>query len=170
MIENTKMHRNGFTLVEVLITMVIVGILITITVPIYTDYIHDNRLKSAAETFYAGLNNARSEAIKQNKVVNVVYKSGTNWCVGYTTASSCDCAVAGQCNLGQVESSRFVGTTLALSNGMATQTSFDGDRGIVSVTGTVTFSAASGDAISVILNKLGFARICSANLSGYQSC
>ncbi len=56
----------GFTLVELLVTLVVAGILITLAVPSYRDLMVSNRLSTTANDYVAALMEARMEAIRRN--------------------------------------------------------------------------------------------------------
>lgn len=64
----------GFTLVELMITVVIVAVILTIAVPGFLGLIERNRLQAAANNVYSSLVLARSEALKRNRPV-VICKS-----------------------------------------------------------------------------------------------
>lgn len=61
----------GFTLVELMITVAIVGIIAGLGVPSFLEIIRQNRASSAANDLVASLNLARSEAIKRGQTVTV---------------------------------------------------------------------------------------------------
>lgn len=162
-------QSQGVTFIEVLIAIMIIAVISTIAIPAYTNYIEDNRLRSASETLYEKFVYARSEAIKRQAAITTVFQTGATWCYGFTTSSSCDCSVAADCGLGQISSSNYHDISLSAS-GISSSTSFSATRGIVSTTGSLSFSSGSGDVVTVELNKLGFPKICSSTMSGYQSC
>jgi type IV fimbrial biogenesis protein FimT len=60
---------NGFSLVELMITLVIAGIMAAIALPSFREMMVSGRTKGAAENIMAGLRLARTEAIKRNTVV-----------------------------------------------------------------------------------------------------
>ncbi|MFZ1642727.1 MAG: GspH/FimT family pseudopilin [Candidatus Contendobacter sp.] len=64
-------NNAGFTLMELIITMVIAAIVVTIGVPSFREIINDNRLTSNANAFVGTLNLARSETIKRGVRVTV---------------------------------------------------------------------------------------------------
>lgn len=81
----------GFTLLELLVTLAVAGILLTVGVPSFASFIQGQRLKSAASELSYALLFARSEAIKRNADVTVSPNSGgwqNGWTVTTTGASS----------------------------------------------------------------------------------
>jgi type IV fimbrial biogenesis protein FimT len=74
--------RSGFTIIELMTTLVILGILVTIAIPSFNDLIVGTRIKGAASDIYGALTFARSEAIKRN--INVtVSPLGGQWVNGW---------------------------------------------------------------------------------------
>jgi len=65
----------GFTLIEIMIALVIFGVLLTVAVPAYRDWIAAQRLANHAHFITDTLDLARSEAIKHGNRVNLC-KSG----------------------------------------------------------------------------------------------
>jgi type IV fimbrial biogenesis protein FimT len=61
----------GFTLIELIITLVIVGVLLGIGVPNFRSFIQNSRITSQSNELVGVLATARSEALKRNLVVNV---------------------------------------------------------------------------------------------------
>ncbi len=57
------MRRNGFTMMEILIVLAIMGIVAALTVPMFGDGVSNSALKGAARELAAGLRFARSEAV-----------------------------------------------------------------------------------------------------------
>lgn len=57
---------NGFTLVELLIALTVGSILLSLTVPAMTSMLNTQKASSTVNALFAGLNLARSEAIKRN--------------------------------------------------------------------------------------------------------
>jgi type IV fimbrial biogenesis protein FimT len=71
-------YNSGYTLMELMVTITIAGILLSIAIPNFTSVISSNRLTTYANELVTALNFARSEAIKRGQYV-VVSKTGTNW-------------------------------------------------------------------------------------------
>lgn len=59
----------GFSLIELAIAITIMAILIMLGMPSFSEYMANARLGAAAQSFYTGLNIARSEAIRRNSTV-----------------------------------------------------------------------------------------------------
>ncbi|WP_367605790.1 GspH/FimT family pseudopilin [Legionella sp. W05-934-2] len=86
------MCKNGFTLVEMMITLVVAAILIGLAVPSYFNMVQNNHITATVNKLSASLNYARLEAIKRGEQVSVCAASsaalnacGTNaqWAQGW---------------------------------------------------------------------------------------
>jgi len=68
----------AFTLVELLVTIAVMGIALAIAVPSFKDTLRNNYLTATINEFIVTLNYARNEAIRRSMQVSVA-KTGTNW-------------------------------------------------------------------------------------------
>jgi|GEM_PF-483034 len=92
--KNTQQKTNsGFTLVELIITIAITGIILTMAVPSMTSYFDKRRVIEAAEDLYAAVQMARSEAIARNTTIRVRFNStGGTWQYGISQNDLCNLA------------------------------------------------------------------------------
>jgi len=79
---NTKLLITGFTLTELIMAIIILGILATIAMPSFQESIADNRLDTKTNTIIHSLKLARSEAIKRGVAVTVCPSNTGTSCVG----------------------------------------------------------------------------------------
>ncbi len=79
---------SGFSLVELMIGIVIMGILATVAVPSFLAYTRNSQIRNAAESVANGLQRARAEAIARN--TNVAFTLGINssWTVSVVAPAS----------------------------------------------------------------------------------
>ena len=61
----------GFTLIEMLVTLVVLGLLLAVAVPSFNNAILGNKLSGYANSFLASAQLARSEAIKRNAAMTM---------------------------------------------------------------------------------------------------
>ena len=74
----------GFSLMEVIVVVAILGILAAIGVPSMRDLIASSKVRTAASDVYSSLIFARSEAIKRNSSVDVIPSVASNWGAGWS--------------------------------------------------------------------------------------
>lgn len=75
-----KNRSHGFTLVELLVTIAILGILLAIALPNYQPLILNTRMTTQANEFLTMVNFTRSEAIKRNTRVTMCKSSNGTAC------------------------------------------------------------------------------------------
>jgi len=93
----SRARSRGFTLVELMVTITLFALLLSLAYPSYTRFIQDAQLRSAAESVLNGLQLARAEAIRRNTTIrfqllntlnSASVTGGTDWSVMAATATT----------------------------------------------------------------------------------
>lgn len=167
----------GLTLLELLFTIAIIAIITSLGAPLVTSTQRHLQLKGAVQTVYFALQQARSSAISKGKDVQVVFQSGTNWCVALSDSGLCDCNKLNDCTIDQVEQ-KITKTDFTFirmrdlkfaKDGVAV---FDGFRGLaVGHAGSLVFTDGNQQ-LKLILSNMGRVRICALGVktAGYKLC
>jgi type IV fimbrial biogenesis protein FimT len=83
-----RSRTHGFTTVELMIVVVIIGILTAFAAPAMTQMVRTQRVKTAAFDISASLVFARSEALKRNLAVTVTPTNAADWTQGWEVRDS----------------------------------------------------------------------------------
>jgi len=86
-------ESNGFTLVELMVTISVLLVLAVLAVPQMAPFLQRQRLKNATMDLASSVVLARSEAIKRNGPVYVV-ANGSDWSKGWTVSSAATVSTA----------------------------------------------------------------------------
>jgi len=78
---DTKNLKKGFTLIELMITIVIVVVLLSLAGPAFIETIRNNRIQVSADNLFTSLIVARSEALKRNQPVVICKSTNGTACV-----------------------------------------------------------------------------------------
>jgi type IV fimbrial biogenesis protein FimT len=84
----------GFSLVELLVGMAILGVLLAIAMPAFSNWLRNARVRTAAESVQNGLQLARAEAVRRNTTIRfqlvdttddscAMSTAGPNWVVSF---------------------------------------------------------------------------------------
>ena len=180
----------GFTLIELMVTLVVAAILLTVAVPSFVDFIDKNRVRGAGDDVISLISNARAEAVKADRDVNIAMTgSGNSWCIGANaatppgggspvgTATSCDCSDASGCLVAGQRMAVETGAFPDVRAGTLTAFTFNSKLGALVPLGDRSFSLTSPRgkfALSVEVNALGQSRLCvpsdKPTISGIAPC
>lgn len=77
---------NGFTLIELMITLTVLGILLMSVVGFAGTYVSNAKLRSITDEFRTGLMTAKIEAIKRNSKIDFTATSNGSWSIAIPAA------------------------------------------------------------------------------------
>ena len=183
---STARHRpHGFTLIELMVTIAVMVILMSVAVPSFVSFRRNSELRGTANSFLAAMSAARAEAMKRGVKVYVVplADNSTDWTTGWRVYADVDwdgAYTAGTDVLiteePAIPSSVTVTTDTTTHVTSFTQSSgpyvafgaagFPAMRGADtgSPSGAIQFTvAASGESRRVALNLIGRMRVCQAS-------
>ncbi|HEY8034537.1 MAG TPA: GspH/FimT family pseudopilin [Methylobacter sp.] len=179
---NQPEYNSGFTLLELMVTIAIAGILVGAAIPSFTSIIASNRLTTYANDLVTALNLARSEAVKRGIQVTVRRKGATStqwesgWDVFVDSDSSNDFNDDGDATLCEAGEDCLLRTYDALPSGYTLRTGgshYDDYAAYLpsglGVTGGDTFRLCNGTdtstSRSITMSTVGRARVSTTTTS-----
>ena len=159
-------NQLGFTLVELLIAITIIGILLAIGLPSFQGTIDKSRLVGAADNLLADMRYAQTESTKRNIEITVTFTEGANWSYVFDTSPTTTKTTNG---------SDYRGTSMLVST-TGDLFTFDPKRGTLSqapatATTLITITSALGSKLGLEVDPASRMRLCtSTGIGGYPTC
>ena len=100
--------QRGFGLIEAMVTVAILAILLSVAVPSFQQMIVNGRTRTIAESFRAGVDLARTEAMRRNLPVSFAVVSSDTGCSASTTGRSWVVFLGSTCDNNATVVQRFV--------------------------------------------------------------
>jgi len=160
--------QRGFSMIEVVITIAIMGILMAAAMPSIGDWIANTRVRSTAESIQNGLQRARMEAVRLNKPVTfyLVSDLGASCTLSATSGSWVVSQVSpvGQCNVAEsaTVTPMIVAKALVSDGGGGATILATQDGGTTTATRRILVTGTSNTAFSrrVEISLGGIGRLC----------
>ena len=160
-------NARGFTIVELMITLVVAAVLLGLAAPSFSRFLADNRLTTQINDFTVALSTARTEAITRNTTAGVCTSNGGTACAagswqgGWLVFFVCTAA----------DPSCAPGSTVlsAIHEPLAGGNTFTGATTTVTFNNLGTVAVASAGTYTLCDPTYGKTKIITINLSGQSS-
>lgn len=161
----------GLTLIELLVTLSVIGILAGVGAPSMVQLVQGSRLHAAAQAVAANLRLAREQTLQSGAPMSVSFlrQSPERWCciVSARPAMSCELPATGEALI--VRSDDFPGIHLLTARFAGrSYTQFDSPRGTARA-GRVSLGYDDHE-VSIVVSVLGRSRVCSRNDRRFPTC
>jgi type IV fimbrial biogenesis protein FimT len=178
MLSRSTTSQSGFSLIELMIGVVILGILTAVAVPSFQTWMRNSQVRNAAESISNGLQRARAEAVSRNTRVAFILENNSSWSVNIVDAALTPASAVIQTRSSSEGSKNVTVTALAADDPTitpptfliatpATTITFNNLGGITPNSGAnpaialVNLSAESGSQnLSVTIGVAGNAKVC----------
>lgn len=161
---NTRPESRGFSLVELMVSIVVMAILASIAVPGFQSWLRNTQIRNAAESITNGLQRARAESVARNANTTLVLGTDSSWTISVVTpASVIDQRLAGEGSKNVTRTVVPVGTTTVTFNNFGlVVANADASASITQVDLT---AIGGSQPLRVTIGTGGNARMCDPNIA-----
>lgn len=177
----TESASRGFTLIELMVTLVLAGVMMLLAAPNFISFQRNSELTTSANSFLATLSVARAEAMKRQLRTFVIPADGVSWSSGWVAfvdVNSNVSATALSMDAGDIELARGAALPASVAIDTTSATSFVhsgvqyamfNGSGFMSLIGggfpanggdSLDFTNGSGQTRRVVANVAGRVRVC----------
>ena len=152
-------REQGFTLIELMITVTVFVVLTVLAIPSFNQWISNTKIRSTTESVLAGFQLARTEAVRLNRGVRMTLNADTSWSVTEV--------ISGNVVQTRPAAEGSSNTTMAVTPGGATTVDFNGLGRVTNTTpitqvdvDSTVIAAAETKELRITINTGGAARAC----------
>jgi type IV fimbrial biogenesis protein FimT len=129
----------GFSLIELMVVLVVLGILAIAVIPSLQIFFVNSRIRNAAESFQNGLRLAQGEAVKRNAQVDFVMTTADQFTSNATNGSP-TASTAGTLWVARVPASTFISGKTTTENSATSTVTATMPVGCAAFTGVISFN------------------------------
>lgn len=151
--------EQGFTLIELMITISVFVVLTVLAIPSFNQWIANTKIRSTTESVLAGFQLARAEAVRMNRGVRMTLNADTSWSVTEV--------ISGIVVQTRPAAEGSGNTTMAVTPVAATTVDFNGLGRVTNITpitqvdvDSTVIPAAETKELRITINTGGSARAC----------
>ena len=167
---STVNKQFGFSLVELMIAIAIFGLVATLAIPSYRQWIENSRIRNAAETIQNGLQKARAQAVSNNAQVRLVLGANSAWTIECVAVTAVCPAVIEDHKASEGASDTITiaalpagATTLTYTN-LGSRSANAGELTAVNIDSSALAASDTRD-LRVVIGTGGNVRMCDPNLA-----
>lgn len=147
-----KVGRKGFSLVEIMIVIALIGIIATIAVPNFQNYIRNRNLKTAAQEISSEFFVTRERALAENRTYRIVFNTAINQYTTEELDTTTSTWTVRQTKQVAASAAANDGIVIDAANTTATSFTFQ-PRGTISLSGTISIKNSIN---SIAMIKVNF--------------
>jgi type IV fimbrial biogenesis protein FimT len=165
-----KRLARGFSVLEVIVVVGIIGLLLSLGVPSFFTYTQNMQIRSAAEQITAGLQIAKNEAIRRNALIQLALSNNTGWTITDANGTVLQSRNANEGSVNVTTTITPGGTAAVTFNGMGriVPTNDDGTVAItqINLTNLQISNAVDRRTLQIMIPVGGAVRMCDPLVSG----
>jgi type IV fimbrial biogenesis protein FimT len=160
-------RQAAFTLIELLITLAVLGVLLGLGVPAFRVWMQNTQVRNAADAVLNGVQMARAEAVRRNMNVEFALGTGAEWTVAQAsprTVIQSRVAEEGQTDRAQIDAQPAGATIVTYSPLGGVTTNLDASTTLRRIDIQTPGASPGVRRLSVVISVNGSPRMCDRDL------